>query len=170
MYKLNTILGTFYPLSDEHMSTIILRYLKRVFERWHIQGVTTCWKSVHRYQGYQPNIGGITNVYQEEIDQIKYLTDISRIFKNIYWIYLNICQISQNSGHKVFFVFSLKKLVKSLKTAPCFDRIQQPNIKDINRISAGYQGVFHTGYHELSPLGHIRPSMFHIGLILRYIC
>ena len=53
------------------------------------QGVTTCWKSVHRisgYQGYQPDISGTINGYQEKIDRIsiKYLTDFSRIFlKNL---------------------------------------------------------------------------------------
>ena len=50
------------------------------------QEVTPFWGSVHRisgYQGYQPDIRGIINGYQEEIDQIvKYLTDsrISKIF------------------------------------------------------------------------------------------
>ena len=50
------------------------------------------------------------------------------------------------------------KIVKYLKNRgkqPCFDQIQQVDIKDINRISAGYQGLLYTGYHELSPLGKI---------------
>jgi len=69
------------------------------------QGVTSCWKSVHRisgYQGYQPDIRGIINGYQEKIDHIsiKYLTDFGRILKNISWIYLNINQISVNSGQR----------------------------------------------------------------------
>jgi len=37
-----------------------------------------------------------------------------------------------------------------------FDRIQQPDITDINRISAEYQGLLYTGYHELLLLGDYR--------------
>ena len=36
---------------------------------------------------------------------------------------------------------------------PCFDRIQQPDIKDINRRSAEYQVLLCTGCHVLLPLG-----------------
>jgi len=41
---------------------------------------------VSGYQGYQPDIRGIINGYQEKIDQIsiKYLTDLGRIFKKKY--------------------------------------------------------------------------------------
>jgi len=51
------------------------------------------------------------NGYQEKIHQIsiKYLTYFSRIFKNVCWIYLNIGQISVESGQRV------KKLEKLLK-------------------------------------------------------
>jgi len=51
-----------------------------------------------------------------------------------YLLYLNISHIKQ----------------------PCFDRIPQPDIEDINRISYGYKGLLYTGYHELSPLGPVR--------------
>jgi len=56
---------------------------------------------------------GIINGYQEKIDHIsiKYLTDFGRILKTISWIYLNINQISVNSGQRA------KKLEKLLKTA-----------------------------------------------------
>jgi len=50
------------------------------------QGVPSGWKSVQwisGYQGYQPDIRGKINGYQEEIDQIsiKHLTYFSRISK-----------------------------------------------------------------------------------------
>jgi len=69
------------------------------------------------------------------------------IKKNICEIKLIICQISEVR-------FRERKLEESLQRY--FDRIQQPDIKDINRISRisiGYQGLLYTGYHELSPLG-----------------
>jgi len=59
------------------------------------QGITPCWKSVHRISGYQPDIRGLINGYQDKVNKIsvKYLTDFSEILKDICWIYLNICQI-----------------------------------------------------------------------------
>jgi len=70
-----------------------------------IQGVIPCWKCAHRvsgYQGYQ-EIKGSINGYQEKIDlfSIKYLTKFSRILQNICWFYLNISQISRDSGQRV---------------------------------------------------------------------
>jgi len=63
-----------------------------------------CWKSV-LYTGYQDieDIRGIINEYQEKIDQIsiKNLTDFGRILKNISWVYLNISQVSVNSGQRI---------------------------------------------------------------------
>jgi len=49
------------------------------------------------------DITGIKKGYQEQIDEIsiEYLTDFSRILKNICWIYLNIRQISVDSGQGV---------------------------------------------------------------------
>jgi len=43
-----------------------------------------CWKSVHRKSGYQPDIRGIINGYQEKNDQssIEYLKGSSRVLKN----------------------------------------------------------------------------------------
>jgi len=99
-----------------------------VFRHGYYQEVTPRWKAVHwiwGYQGYQPDIRGTVNGYQEKIDHIsiKYLTDFSRVLKKyICWIYLNISQISVDSGQRV------KQLEKSLKTA-IFDRIPQPDIK-----------------------------------------
>jgi len=96
-----------------------------------MQGVISCWKSVHRISGYQPDIRGAINGYQEKIDQssLKYLTDSDRILKNISWIYyLNISQISVDTGKRV-------KNLKNCGKRPCFDRIQQPDIKDIIPIS-----------------------------------
>jgi len=48
-----------------------------------IQGVTPWWKSMHRISGYEPDIRGIINGYQEKIDRvsIKYLTDFRRMLK-----------------------------------------------------------------------------------------
>jgi len=91
------------------------------------RGVTTYWKSVHRisgYQAYQPDIRGIINWYQEKIDQssIEYLTDLGRIFKNVCWIYINISQISVDKDQSV-------KNLKNRWIQPCFDRIQQADIK-----------------------------------------
>jgi len=52
------------------------------------QWVKPCWKSVHvhrisGYPGYQPDISGIINGYQEKIDyiSIEYRKDFSRILK-----------------------------------------------------------------------------------------
>jgi len=45
-----------------------------------------------------------------------------------------------------------KKNLKNRGKQPCFDQIQHVDIKDINGISAGYQGLLYTGYHEVSPL------------------
>jgi len=54
------------------------------------------------YTEYQDikDYSGIINGYQEKIDQIsiKYLADFNRILKNICWMYLNISQISVDSG------------------------------------------------------------------------
>jgi len=62
------------------------------------QGVTPGWISLHE----KPDIRGIINGYEEEINQIsiKYLIDFIRILKNICWIYLNISQISVDSGRR----------------------------------------------------------------------
>jgi len=70
------------------------------------QGVTSCFKSVHRitgYQGYQPYIRGIRNGCQEKTDQIsiKYLTDFIRILQNVCWMYLNISEVSVDRGQRV---------------------------------------------------------------------
>jgi len=93
-----------------------------------IQGVTSCWKSVHRitgYEGYKSDIRGIINRYQEEIDEIsiKYQTDFGKILRNISWIYLSISQTPVDSFAKS------KNLEKLLKTA-----MFRPNL------TAGYQG------------------------------
>ena len=74
-----------FPLSEE--SSL------KVSEECSQQGVTYCWKSVHRisgYQGYQSDIRGIIHGYQEKIDQIstKYLTDFGRTLKSISLIYV----------------------------------------------------------------------------------
>jgi len=68
--------------------------------------VTSRWKYVHRisgHQGYQPDIRGMMNGYQEKNDQIsiKNLTDFGKILKNICWIYLNMSQISVDNGQRV---------------------------------------------------------------------
>jgi len=89
------------------------------------------------YQRYNKRISG------EDWPNFKYLTDFSRIFKNISWIYLNISQILVDSGKRAY---NLKNCWKQ----PCFDLMQQPHI---NRISAGYQRFLYTGYNELLPLG-----------------
>jgi len=54
--------------------------------------------------------------------------------------------------------------LKKCWNQPCFDRTQQPDIKDINLISAGYQCLLYTGYHELSPLGEIFNEMIACAL------
>jgi len=108
-----------------------------------------CRKTPHRISGYL-DINDINRIlelfYQEKNDQIsvKYLIGFSRILKITCWIYPNLSQILVDSGQTV------KKLRHRWKQ-PCFDRIQQPDIKDINRISAGNQGLLYTGYHELPP-------------------
>jgi len=81
------------------------------------------------------------NGHQEIIDQIsiKYLTDFGRTLKDITGIYLNISQISVDSGHRV-----KKKLEKLLKTV-----MIRPNT---TAGCQGYQGLLNTGYHELLPL------------------
>jgi len=75
----------------------------------------------------------IINGYQEKIDQtsIIYLTDFSRILKNISWIHLNISQISVDSGQRE------KKIEKFLKTAMFLRNLKagyqryQPDIRAI---------------------------------------
>jgi len=44
----------------------------------------------------------IINGYQEKIDRISitYLTDFSRKLKKVFWLYLNISQISVDSGQE----------------------------------------------------------------------
>jgi len=71
----------------------------------------------------QPDIRDIINGYQEKIDQIsiKYLTDFSRILKNICWIYLNISQKSVDRGQR--------KNTKNRRIQSYFDEISQPDIK-----------------------------------------
>jgi len=111
----------------------------------HFQGITHSWKSVHRisgYQGHLPDITSIINGYQEKNDQIsiKYLTDFSITLKNICWIYLNIRHVSVDSSQRV-------KNLKNHRKQPCFDRIQLPDIRDINRISRPF--VHRTSCHPL---------------------
>jgi len=56
---------------------------------------------------------------------------------------------------KILARYQWTKIVKNLKNRrkqPCFDQIQQVDIKDIDRISAGY--------HELSPLGCVEMEKF----------
>jgi len=48
--------------------------------------------------------------------------------------------------------WSESKHLEKTSKQPGFDRIQHPKINDVNLISAGYQDLFYTGYHELSPL------------------
>jgi len=57
-------------------------------QEWNSRGYHLAGNLYLGYQGYQPDIRGIINVYQEKIDQIsiKYLTDFGRILKNISWI------------------------------------------------------------------------------------
>jgi len=50
-----------------------------------------------------------------------------------------------------------------------FDRIQPLDIKDINRISAGYHGLLFTGYHELSPLSYVSGWKFVTAMLLSEI-
>jgi len=84
------------------------------------------------------------NRYQEKLDQIskKYLTDFSRILKNICWKYPNISQISVNSGQRV----------KNLKIAENSCGLTESNSR-ISRISTGYKSLLYNGYGELPPLG-----------------
>jgi len=112
------------------------------------QGVTPSWKCVHRisgYQRYQPDIRGIINGYQQKIDQIsvKYLTDFSMILKNICWIYLKISQISVDIDHRV-------RNLKNRWKRSCFDRLQQPDIEDINRISRRFVHLISSSCHPLA--------------------
>jgi len=58
------------------------------------------------------------------------------------------CRTSNLREHSLP-VLKLKNRCKQ----PCFDVIQQPNIKGINGISAGYQDLLYTRYRKLSPLG-----------------
>ena len=97
------------------------------------QGVTTWWKSCTP----DIRISGISVGYQRYNKQISrenrpnfnYISDrLQQTLKNISWIYLNISQISVDSGQRV------KNLKNSWKQ-PSFDRIQQQNIKDVNWIS-----------------------------------
>ena len=94
------------------------------------QGLAT--HMVHRilrHQGYQRyerrisrgdwNFNEISNRFQRNIK--KYLQDIS---------YLNISQISEDSGQRL-------KNLKNRRKQPCFDRLQQLDIQDNNRISVG---------------------------------
>jgi len=88
---------------------------------------------------------------------MEYLTDFSRRLENIGWIYLNIREISVDSGQRV------KKLEKLLKTA-----IFRPNrtpgyegyLPDIS------QGLLYTGYHEFSPLGWYLEKLFCLTKVL----
>ena len=58
--------------------------------QWRTQGITPCWISVQRisgYQGYQPDIRGILNEYQEKIDQISVDRFERNVFKKNYCIH-----------------------------------------------------------------------------------
>jgi len=74
--------------------------------------------------------------YHEKSAQIsiKYSGGYRQSTKNISWIYLNISQISVDNGHRV-------KSLKNCWNQPCFDRCQQPDIKDIDRISRPFELV-----------------------------
>jgi len=69
-------------------------FIRKVLFVVTVEGITPCWKSVHRISG--TDIRGIENGYHEKIDKIsiKYLTDFIRILKNICWTYQNISRIS----------------------------------------------------------------------------
>jgi len=114
------------------------------------QGVTPCWKSVHRisgYQGYQQDIRGVMNGYQEKIDQISiiYLTDFSRILKYISWIYLNISQISVDRPQSK----------KKWNIAENSNVLTEYNSR-ILRISTGYQSPF---VHRISWVATPEPRL-----------
>jgi len=110
------------------------------------QGVTSCWKSVHRISGcqeYQPDIRGKVNWYQEKTDQIsiKYRTYFGRMLKNISCIYLNISQILDDSGQRVKTWKIAENRHVSIESNRRISRIStkyQPNIKafcTVHRIS-----------------------------------
>jgi len=106
-----------------------------------MQKVTFCWKSLYRisgYQGYQLNIRGIMNGYQEKIYLIStdYLTDCSRIFKNICWIYPTISQISMNDGQRVTNLKNRYNTHVSIESNSRISRISNGYQPDINTFCA----------------------------------
>jgi len=81
------------------------------------------------YQRYNIRIS------RENWPNSNYISDrIQKNVKNICWIHLNIIQISVDNGQRL-------KNMKSRWKQPCFYWIQQLDVKDINRMSAGYQGL-----------------------------
>jgi len=130
---------------------------------WHLAGNLCTW-----YQDIK-DISRISEVSSSDIKRklTKFQPNIWQISAEFFKKHAAYTEILARYQWTV--VRGWEKINKSLKTAIFWPTQTAGYQNDINRISSGYQGLWYTGYHELSPLicGNLNQRLV---FILYFLC